>query len=170
MIKPINAILFATDLTSNCQQALDFTLGLGARYNATVYLLHVVEKVPENVEGRLKELLGKHQWDDIVNTQQQNVHRSLAGKTSINRKVRQDIQNFCKTVGIDDEACQLQSREIIISAGDIAENIVAHAVENKCDVIVLGAKNGILSKNSIGLTIKTVLKNSKIPVTIAPAV
>jgi nucleotide-binding universal stress UspA family protein len=131
-------------------------------------MLHVIEKMPESVEGRLKNLLGRHQWNDMVNAQQADAHRSLTGKTSINRHVRQDIQNFCKLVGIDDEACDLQSREIIISDGDVAEKIVAHAQENQCDLIVLGAKKTIFSKTSVGGTIKTVLKETKIPVTIVP--
>jgi nucleotide-binding universal stress UspA family protein len=168
MLKPIQTILFATDLTSDCQQALDFTIAMATRFQATIYLLHVIERLPENVQGRLKDLLGRHKWDDIVHAQKADVHRSLTGKTSVNTKVRQDIQNFCKVVGIDDAVCDLKSREIIISQGDIAENIVAHAKDNHCDLIVLGAKSGIFSKTSVGSIIKSVLKDSKIPVTIVP--
>jgi nucleotide-binding universal stress UspA family protein len=168
MLKPIQSILFATDLTPNCQQALEFSIAMGARFQATIYMLHVIEKMPESVEGRLKNLLGRHQWNDMVNAQQADAYRSLTGKTSINRQVRQDIQNFCKQVGIDDGICDVKSREIIICDGDVAENIVAHAQENQCDLIVLGAKKTIFSKTSVGGTIKTVLKETKIPVTIVP--
>ena len=168
MLKPIKSILFATDLTSNCQQALEFTLAMATRFQATIYMLHVIEKLPEGVEGRLKDLLGRHKWDDIVNAQHADVHRSLTGKTSVNRMVREDIQNFCKLVGIDDAPSDLQAREIIISNGYIAENIIAHAEENKCNLIVLGAKSGLFSKTSVGGIIKTVLKDTKIPVTIVP--
>jgi nucleotide-binding universal stress UspA family protein len=168
MLKPIKSILFATDLTANCQQALEFTLAMATRFQATIYMLHVIEKLPEGVEGRLKDLLGRHKWDDIVNAQHADVHRSLTGKTSVNRMVREDIQNFCKLVGIDDAPTELQAREIIISNGYIAENIIAHAEENKCNLIVLGAKSGLFSKTSVGGIIKTVLKDTKIPVTIVP--
>ncbi len=168
MLKPIQSILFATDLSANCQQALDFAIAMGTRFQATIYMLHVIEKLPQGVEGRLKGLLGRHQWDDIVNTQQANVHKSLTGKTSINQQVRNDIQNFCKLVGIEDTGGNLQSREIIIGDGDVAESIVAHAEENHCDLIVLGAQKTIFSKTAVGGTIKTVLKESKIPVTIVP--
>jgi len=92
----------------------------------------------------------------------------LTGKTSVNTKVRQDIQNFCKEVGIDDATIDLKSREILISQGDVAENIIAQAKENHCDLIVLGAKSGLFSTTSVSSIIKTVLKNSKIPVTVVP--
>jgi nucleotide-binding universal stress UspA family protein len=170
MLKPIQSILFATDLTSNCQQALEFTLAMATRFQATIYMLHVIEKLPEGVEGRLKDLLGRHKWDDIVNAQHADVHRSLTGKTSVNRMVREDIQNFCNLVGIDDSPTELQAREIIISNGYVAENIIAHAKENNCNLIVLGAKNGLFSKTSVGLIIKSVLKDTKIPVTIVPKI
>jgi len=168
MLKPIQAILFATDLTSDCQQALDFTNAMATRFQATIYLLHVIEELPDGVDGRLKSLLGRHKWEDLVNAQQANVHRSLTGKTSVNTKVRQDIQNFCKEVGIDDATIDLKSREILISQGDVAENIIAQAKENHCDLIVLGAKSGLFSTTSVSSIIKTVLKNSKIPVTVVP--
>ena len=170
MLKPIQSILFATDLTSNCQQALDFTNVMATRFKATIYLLHVIEQLPGNVDERLKDLLGRHKWEDLVNAQQVNVHRSLTGKTSVNRMVRNDIQNFCKLVGIDDPNCEYKSREILISQGDVAENIIRHAEENHCDLIVMGAKDGLLSKTSVGSIIKSVLSDSKIPVTIVPKI
>jgi nucleotide-binding universal stress UspA family protein len=168
MLKPIESILFATDLTANCQQALEFSIAMATRFRATIYMLHVIEKLPDGVEGRIKDLLGRHKWDDIVNAQHADVHRSLTGKTSVNSMVRADIQNFCKLIGIEDAPTELLAREIIISDGYVAENIIAHAVENKCDLIVLGAKNGLFSKTSVGSIIKSVLKDTKIPVTIVP--
>lgn len=170
MLKPIQSILFATDLTANCQQALDFSIAMATRFQATIYMLHVIEQLPEGVEGRVKDLLGRHKWEDIVNAQQADVHRSLTGKTSVNRMVRQDIQNFCKLVGMDDTTCEIKAREIIICSGYVAENIIAQADENTCDLIVLGAKSGIFSKTSLGSIIKSVLKDTKIPITIVPAI
>ena len=168
MLKPIESILFATDLTANCQQALDFTNVMATRFQATIYLLHVIEQLPAGVEGRLKDLIGRHRWEDLVTAKQVDVNRSLIEKTSVNQKVWTDIQIFCESVGIDDASCNFKSREILIAQGDIAENIISHAKENSCGLIVLGAKSGIFSKTSVGSIIKSVLKNTKIPVTIVP--
>ncbi len=168
MLKPIKSILFATDLTKNCQPAYDFTLSLAAKFQATIYLLHVIETLPENVEGKLKHLLGKHQWGDMVDSQQTNARRSLLGKRSTNQVVRDALNNFCNQAGIEDEGCKVQTREIIISDGDIDEEILQHAKGNKCDLIVLGGHRSLFAKTSIGSTMKSVLKNAKIPVTIVP--
>lgn len=168
MLKPIESILFATDLTPNCQQAYEHAVGLSIRFKATLYLLYVIESMPENVEVRLKSLLGRHQWEDVMSTKIADAQKSLTGKIRSPGLFSQ-IQEFCQAVGVDDDSCQFQSREILISAGDIAENILVHAKENECDLIVLGARKGLLVHNSIGTKMKTVLKNSPIPVTIVPA-
>lgn len=169
MLKPIQTILFATDLTSNCRQALDFTNAMATQSKATIYMLHVIEQLQEGADGQFKDLLGRHKWEDLVRAQQANVHRSLTGKTSVNKMVRHDILNFCKMVGIDDATCDLKSPEILIAYGDVTENIIAHANKNNCDLIILGAKNGIFSEESVGSSIiKSILKITKIPVTIVP--
>jgi nucleotide-binding universal stress UspA family protein len=170
MLKPIQSILFATDLTPNCQQALEYTLALGTRFQATVYLLHVIESLPESVEGRLKNLLGRHKWEDIVHTQLENVRRSLTGKITTNEQVRENIRNFCTQVGIDETECSFQSREIIISEGDVVDEIIANAKENECDLIVLGARESLFTPTSVGTTIKSVLKNAKTAVMVVPTI
>jgi nucleotide-binding universal stress UspA family protein len=168
MLKPVQSILFATDLSTNCQQALEFVISVGTRFQATIYMLHVLEALPENVEGHLKNLLGRHQWSDIVHSHQSQAHKSLTGKISTNSRVRQEIQKFCQEAGINEKTCDFQSQEIIISDGDVAESIIKHALENDCDLIVLGAKRGLFHKISLGTTTKEVLKNGKVAVTVVP--
>ena len=169
MSNPVQSILFATDLTPNCQQALEFTMVMAIRFNAVIIMLHVIEDMPENIEGRLKDLLGRHQWDDLVDAQQAFVKKSLLGKKSTNVEVREKVQIFCKMAGMEDAKCDFQSREIIISGGEVVENILTKAKENICNFIVMGAKEAFVERNSIGTTIKSVLKNSPIPVIIVPA-
>jgi len=169
MLKPIKSILFATDLTPNCQPALDFTIALATRFKAIIYMLHVIEKLPNNIDEKLKDLLGKHQWEDLVNSHQANARRSLLGKQSTNSRVREAVHNFCKEVGIEDDACDFNSSEIIISDGELVEEILDKAAENECDLIVLGGHKTLFSDaTSFGSTAKGVLKRSKIAVTIVP--
>jgi len=168
MLKPIKSILFATDLSKNCQPAYDFALSLATRFQSTIYLLHVIEPLPDNVAGRLKDLLGKHKWEDMINSQQTNVRQSLLGKTPTNTVVREALNSFCSATGIDEAACNFQSREIIISDGDIDEEILRHAEENECDIIILGGHKSLFAKTSVGNTTKTVLKKSNVPVTVVP--
>lgn len=170
MLKPIRSILFATDLTQNCQPALDFTIAIATRFQATIYLLHVIEKLPDNVSGRLKGLLGTHQWDSLVGSHQESAHRSLLGKQSTSSGIRESLRNFCLQEGLEDNSCDFQSSEIIITDGDLIEDILSSAEKNECDMIVLGGHRNIFAKSSIGSTAKGVLKMSKIAVTVVPSV
>ena len=169
MIKPIRSILFSTDLTSNCQQALDFTIAIATRFQATIYMLHVIEKLPDHLNGRLKGLLGSHQWDDMVKSHQENAHKSLLGKQSTSSRIKESVRNFCKQEGLDDNSCDFKSSEIIISDGELIEEILNNAGKNECDLIVLGGHRSMFSKSSLGSTAKGVLKRSTIPVTVVPS-
>lgn len=168
MLKPIRSILFATDLTQNCQQALEYTIAVATKFRATIYMLHVIERLPDNARDRLKELLGRHKWDDLVTSHQEAAHKSLLGKQSTSVQVRQALVEFCQTEGIEDNVCDFQSTEIIITDGDIVDDILQNAEKNECDLIVLGSYRNIFGKTIVGSTTKKVLKNSKVPVTIAP--
>ena len=170
MLKPIRSILFATDLTPNCQPALDFTMALATRFQATIYLLHVIEKLPDSVSGRLKGLLGTHQWETMVGSHQESAHKSLLGKQSTSSGVREALRDFCKQENLDDDTCDFRSSEIIITDGELIEDILSSAEKNECDLIVLGGHKNIFTKSSFGNTVKGVLKKSKIPVTVVPSV
>ena len=170
MIKPVQSILFATDLTKNCQQALEYTITMGIRFNAVIHMLHVIEEdLPNILEDQMKDLLGTHRWDELADAKKQFVKKSLLGKKSTNIAVREKIQDFCKLADINEGQCNFQSQEIIISGGEVVEDILTKAKEKKCDLIVMGAKESFFSQNSIGTIIKSVLKGSPVPVTIVPA-
>lgn len=170
MLKPIRSILFATDLTPNCQQALDFTIAIATRFNATICMLYVIEKIPDHlVSGKMRGLIGTHQWKNMLESHQMTAHKSLLGKQSTDNNVREAVRNFCRQEGIGEDSCDFKSREIIISDGEIIEDILNAADKNACDLIVLGGHKNIFSQTSIGSTVKGVLKKSKIPVTVVPA-
>lgn len=168
MLKPIRSILFATDLTPNCQAALEFSVAIATRFNATLYMLHVIEKLPSQMDDRIKGLLGSHQWEDMVDSHKQYAKKSLLGKQSTAYVVREAIHNFCKQEGISDGSCDLKSREIIITDGDIIEDIISKATENECNLIVVGGHLHLISRSTLGSIAKGVLKRSKIAVTVVP--
>jgi len=168
MIKPLESILFATDLTPNCQHAYEYAVSLSVRFNATLYILFVMEEMPDNVEERIKGLIGRHQWEDLKQMKEENVRRSLTGKVT-SSELLHNLKEFCQMVGVQDNACQFHSREIIISSGQLAETILKNARENNCDLIVLGSRGGVFSKNHINDTIKTVLKEASVTVSVVPA-
>ena len=170
MLSPLRTVLFATDLTPSCQNALEFAVAQATRFEATIVLLHVIESLPDTVEGRLKGQFGKHKWQDIVHSQESNVQQTLTGKISANAKIKQEIQQFCQNAGIDLLQCQLPTPEILIAHGNIGEKIVESAEELGCDLIVLGAKKGVFSNILTGSTLKAVFSQARVPVTIVPSV
>jgi nucleotide-binding universal stress UspA family protein len=168
MFKPIQTILFATNLSENCKAAFDFAASMATRYQATLVLLHVTEKMPEYVEGRLKGLLGEARWKEISQSHADNARQSLIGKKSSSKLIREALDRFCIDAGIDDASCGYHSREIVVANGEIVEEVIEQSKKYKADLIVLGTRDGFLSDNRIGQTIKSVLRNSKIPVMVVP--
>ncbi len=168
MFKTIESILFATNLSENCKTAFDFAGSLAARYQATIVLLHVIEKIPDYMSGRLIGLLGKQQWEAMTQNQEKDVQEALSQKRSSRKLIRTALNHFCTDAGIDDDSCGYHSREIVVSDGEVVDEIIARSIAYKCDLIIMGAREGFLVKTSIGSTIKSVLRQSKIPVLVVP--
>lgn len=168
MLKPIDNILFATDLTPGCQKAYEFAVAMAIRNKASLYLLYIIQDMPESLEGRMKTLLGRHQWQDLMKTKKEDIQQSMTGKRT-SSIVLKDVQDFCDRIGMDGVTGSFHTREIIISAGAIADTVVKNVEEHTCDIVIMGAHQGFVSGNAIGDTIKSVLKISPVPVTIVPA-
>lgn len=170
MIKPIQNILFATNLSEDCLSAFDYAAAIATRFQATLVLLHVVEKMPEYVESRLKGLLGEKQWEDTIESKLSGVREQLIGKKSSNAMIQAALAQFCSDAGIDDDACGYHSREIVVTNGEVVQDIIKNSQDYNCDLIVMGTKEGFLSHNSIGSIIKNVMRKAIIPVMVVPPV
>lgn len=168
MFKPIKTILFATNLSETCKQAFDFTAILATRFQATIVLLHVLEKMPMSVEGQLKGMLGAKRWDELMASHESDARQILIGKQSSDSLIRQALNHFCAEAGIDDASCGYHSREIVVSDGEVVEDVLRYAKEYDCDVIILGTREGFISNNVIGSTIKSIMRKSTIPVLVVP--
>ena len=168
MIKPVKNILFATNLSPDCVSAFHFAAAIATRFQATLVLLHVVDKMPEYIESRLKGLLGEAQWQEQVSSQVASARQQLIGKKSSNAMIKTALGHFCSEAGIDDDACGYHSREIVVTDGEVIEDIIESAHKYECDLIVMGTKEGFLSHNSIGANIKGVMRKTQIPVMVVP--
>ena len=168
MFKGIKTILFTTNLSKYCVPAFDVAVMLSMQFKAKIILLHVLETIPDYVEGRLEGLLGEEQWKEMMHSHENEIRQKLIGKRSSNTLIQKALEQFCVEAGIDDDACGYQSKEIVIDDGDVAESILVNAKAHDCDIIVMGAPETRLLKKSIGSTTKSVLKKSKIPVIVVP--
>ena len=168
MFKNIKSILFATNLSKNCIPAFEAAATLATRFQATIVLLHVIEKMPDYIEGRLKGLLGANRWKEMLESHEKDARQALIGKKSSNAIIRNALLQFCDEAGVDDASCGYQSREIVVCEGEIIEEIINQSVNSQCDLIVMGTREGFFSESSIGPTVKGVLRKSTIPVLVVP--
>ncbi len=168
MLKPFKSILFATDLSEECKSAFDFTVALATKLQATIVLLHVLEKVPDYVEGRLRGFMGEELWSKTMSSHAQEAHMALIGKRSSSAVIKAALQHYCDDAGISDEMCDYKSRKVIISNGNIVDEIVKQAEDHNCGLIILSSKKGMMTKSSVSSTTKGVLRSSTIPVVVVP--
>lgn len=49
------------------------------------------------------------------------------------------------SIGTDDDNCDFNSSEILISSGEVADQILLNADNYQCDQIVLGAKESFVA-------------------------
>ncbi|MCF8095739.1 MAG: universal stress protein [Desulfobacteraceae bacterium] len=169
MIKPVKSILFTTNLSQNSAEAFNHVISLAVRYQANIIILHVMEKIPDYAEARLKGLLGEEKWEEISKSHEDSARQVLIGKKSSNNLIREALDQFCIDAGIESAECGDISREIVIRDGDVVEEILDQASAYNSDLIVMAARQGIISRDtSIGSTIKGVLRKSRVPVLVVP--
>lgn len=169
MREGIKTILFATDLTQKCKPAFDLAVIMALQFQAKIVILHVLEKIPDYIAGRLGGLLGEHGWNEIRRTYENETRQKLIGKRSSSKLIRKALEHYCTVAGIDDASCGYQSREVVVDDRNVVESIIENSKKHTCDLVILGGHEKPPLTKSIGSTIKSVLRKSKIPVLIVPA-
>ncbi|WP_299978000.1 universal stress protein [Desulfobacula sp.] len=170
MTPEIKKILFATDLSKNSQIAFDFSLSLAEKYEARIYLLHVMRKLSSASERLLISALNEKKLKTIRSKHNQKARDVLIGKKQ--QVVDQpQLGISCKEESLEPESKlnKLQVIEIIAEGKNITEVILKEADTHGCDLIVMGshAQTG-LEKLFISDTIRYVLRKSEIPILVIP--
>ncbi len=169
MFKPMQSILFATDLSENCLHALETSMLLAKEHNASIILLHVTSKnVPEFIESDIRSMLGEEKWKAINEKHKQESREALIGKMTSSTILEKVRKQFCEDLGLEEENMGLDWQDIVVADKHVASAILAQAKENKCDLIVLGVGRGFWGDNSVGSTIKGVMQHTDIPVMLVP--
>lgn len=169
MFTNFKSILFATNLQDTCKPAFDFAVSIATRYQATLVLLHVLEnRMPEYVESRLKGLLGEEKWEEMKETHETNARQALIAKKSTDSLIQAALEKFCDDAGIDDASCGYHSREIVIGDGEVIDDVIDKAKEYECEMIIMGAREGLIRKTAISHVITGVLHRSAVPVVVVP--
>jgi len=170
MFKPVKSILFATNLSENCRPALEASLFMAGHYGADIVLLHVVDRdVPLQVEEHFKAVLGEEKWEELKQEHEQDAREALIGKMSSKKIVEKVMAKYKRDLGIEGTEADFNWRDVVLSDKNIDRAIVRQAMEEGCELIVMGTGKDFLGDNSLGATISGVLRKSKIPVMVVPA-
>ena len=162
-------ILFTSDLSTASRVAFKHALLLANTFEAKLILLHVMEKSPSNYESYMIGLFGQEKWHQVLKNNKEEAKHALVGKVSPRQMARTALSEFCKENEPGEENVVIPPSEVVVKEGDVVEDILEQAAEYKCDLIIMGASEGLLSNSSVGGNIKSVLKRSKVPVLIVPA-
>ncbi len=170
MSNEYKTILFTSNLSNASRIAFKQAAMLAEQSGANLILLHIMEGQPSgSYEGYVSSLFGHDAWQKIVRNNREEAKHALVGKVTPKQMARTALSQFCKENQNPDEDYEFSNYEIVVKNGDVVEIILEQAVENNCDLIVMGASEGLLSGISVGKNIKSILKKSKIPVLVVPA-
>jgi nucleotide-binding universal stress UspA family protein len=156
-------ILFTSNLSDTSRAAFCHAALLATQLKAKIILLHVIEITTISYENLLIKLFGKEKMDTILEQHRKNAQDALIGKISSRQMACSALDQFCRETSINNNQCDLLDYEIVIKEGDVVDAIIQEATEHNCDMIVMGASDGIISGTTIGANVKAVLDKSKIP-------
>ncbi|EKD34972.1 MAG: UspA4 [uncultured bacterium] len=161
-------ILFTSNLSTASRIAFRHAALLAHQFHAKLILLHVMERLPSSYEGYMVGLFGQDKVQEVLKRHKQEARHALVGKVTPGQMAKTALSEFYLESGIGEMGADIP--KIMIENGEVVEVILKVAEENLCDLIIMGAHEGVMSGTSVGHTIKSTLKKSKIPVLIVPSI
>ena len=172
MIQTPKHILFASDLSTNMKEVFKHAVSLSTLSDAGIIVLHVMEEAGKNTERRVQRVFGETLYNAIRSEQKAGARNLLTGKNVDALGIKQAIAGFLE----DKEGCpsdlEISSpieKILVTESKSIADEITRTAVEEECDVIVMGGGHHSFIENAIGDNIaRKVLKRTSVPVLVVP--
>ncbi len=159
-IPGIKKILFATDLSENARQAMEYAMSMAEAYGGRITVLHVFEKVPPNAELLFAAFLGYEDIDEFRKKSEEEIIEQI--------KTR--IEQFCtEAVGQMAPECILIFENVMVEKGKAVERIIHHTGTGNHDILVIGSRGlGLIQETFMGGTSRKVLHECRIPVLVVP--
>jgi len=168
MIPPqvdVKKILYATDLSKNAHYAFAYAVSLADLYKAAITIIHVLPEVPELLDKNVIGYISSERWEEIKAQHFKEAKEALIGKKREHLAVKEALHHFSETVKEGQEGEGFITDDIIVERGNPVEEILKHAEERNCDLIVMGTHgHGTLEDVMIGSTARRIVRRSKIPV------
>jgi nucleotide-binding universal stress UspA family protein len=159
VIPKIERILYATDLTKNSAYAFRYAINSAQRHDASIHILHVIEKLPSSVEGIIGLHIADSQleklWKEKKEEQIHRIHERLK------EFARRELQNLSEAMS--------RVASILVVEGDPAVEILQKADELNCDIVIMGThSHGLIGHAFLGNVAEKVLHRIRKPVFIIP--
>lgn len=168
MNKQKKNVLFATDLSRDCRDAYNYASDLSVRHKSRLILLHIIESKPVDMNKKIRDLFGEERYEEMMRENESKAKSKLIGK----RKESDLINVALRTITEDalDSSAEnpVEDDKIVIKKGDIVEEIIATAMEEECELIILSSHADSPQEAIVSKTIHDVLRHSKVPVIIIP--
>ncbi|WP_022665648.1 universal stress protein [Desulfospira joergensenii] len=162
MVADIQKILFATDISVTAKFAARYACSIGHRFNAKVWVMHVVPEIMEAYSSEAGiDLSGQMDQDEKKRLNRQ-------AEELAHEQVRNRIHETSQKVLEEIPHCPLAEENIIIKSGDPVEQIIAQAEQGGFDLIIMGTHGqDEIEDILLGSTAQGVIKHSKVPVLVA---
>jgi len=158
MVPKIKNILYATDLSQNSPFVFQYAADLAEKYDAHIYLLHVMEKTPFSQDYLLMD---------------SSLRKALRAEIEKERvsavdRIKKRMEDFCIRQ-LKESAFLLKRVSIQVIEGHPASDILGKVDELGPDLLVMGTHSkGFLTHAFLGSVAQKVLDRIKIPVFIIP--
>lgn len=154
----IDKILYATDLSKNSAHAFQYATDIADKHDALVYVLHIMEELPESARTILKNYLPDEQYQKFINRKDEALN-----------VIKERLTTFCDNVQKGDPQCVFRVASIDVLEGHAVNEILKYSEKNNCDLIVMGTHGkGLISHTLLGSVAEKVLRKTKIPVMVIP--
>lgn len=155
MIKKINTILYATDLSKNSAYAFRYAINSAQNHDARIHILHAIDPPAT----RTWEYVDPFKFDKI---------REGTKKELLN-EIKKRLEEFCQRELKDHPEYLERVASIQVVEGYPAAEILQKATEFNADMVIMGTHSkGTLAHAFLGSVAEAVLNRIKIPVFIIP--
>ena len=161
-------ILFATDMSTDCQDAYAYALNLANACDGRITLLHVIASQPVSMENRIKKLFGEERYEEIMREHESDARSILIGKRRDSDLVKKALSKLTEEFSGRRSEGLVQEDKILVKKGDVVEEIITTAKEEKSDLIILSSHASSPEASFVSKKMQDVIRHSKIPVTIVP--
>lgn len=124
-----------------------------------------MEEPSRTYSEQVKDMLGEERWKKVQEGHEQHARQVLIGKRHEATMIREALDEFSveglKNIGEQN----VTPDEIVVSSGNVVEQILSESQNRGCDLIVMGHHvRGKFEEAILGSTTRRLLRRSRIPV------